>query len=270
MPGPTPFADLNDVLAQFTRGVQEALGENFCGSYLQGSFAVGDADMHSDVDFIVATHEQVTKEQQSELQALHERLFALDIPWAQHLEGSYVSKERLRRVDPSRAPFFYFDNGATRPAWDNHCNTAVVRWSLREHGVVLAGPPPIELVDPVSPDDLRAEVRSAMDEWASWGRASQARFEAYGRPGMSRWKQALLVLSFCRILHTVERGTVTSKRAAGEWALVALDASWGDLIQRALDDRPDPWTRVHQPADAAMIERTLAFIDYALDLAGRA
>jgi predicted nucleotidyltransferase len=29
------------------------LGANFFGAYLQGSFALGDADLHSDCDFLV-------------------------------------------------------------------------------------------------------------------------------------------------------------------------------------------------------------------------
>ena len=50
---PTPFSDLNAVLAVLVDGVRERLGDNFIGAYLQGSFAVGDADQHSDCDFIV-------------------------------------------------------------------------------------------------------------------------------------------------------------------------------------------------------------------------
>jgi L-ascorbate metabolism protein UlaG (beta-lactamase superfamily) len=116
---PTPYPDLNAVLADLVSGVREILGENFVGAYLQGSFAVGDADEHSDVDFIVVTHDEVGEAAESQLQAMHERLFALPTHWAQHLEGSYVPKEQLRRVDPERRPWFYFDNGTTEPAWDN-------------------------------------------------------------------------------------------------------------------------------------------------------
>ena len=104
-----------------------------------GILALGDADEHSDVDFIVVTQGEVAEAQASGLQAMHERLYGLESPWEQHLEGSYISKERLRRVDPSRAPLLYLDNGATQLERDNHCNTAVVRWTLREHGVVLSG-----------------------------------------------------------------------------------------------------------------------------------
>lgn len=224
MAAPTPYADLNSVLDEFVKGAQAVLSENFCGAYLQGSFAVGDADVHSDVDFIVVTQDEVSDGQQAALQEMHARIYQLDMPWAQHLEGSYIPKARLRRVDPTRAPYFYLNNGATEFTWDNHCNTAVVRWSVREHGIVLAGPDPKTLVEPVTADQLHAEVREVMREWAASAYKSEERFEiaAEVRPGMSRWKQALVVLSFCRMLHTLQSGIVTSKKQAGDWALGAL------------------------------------------------
>jgi predicted nucleotidyltransferase len=262
MTEPTDYAELNEVLRELVSSVQAILGENFCGAYLQGSFAVGDADEHSDVDFIVVTHDDVSDEQVAALQAMHERLYELETSWAQHLEGSYFPQRLLRRVDPARTPLVYFDNGSTVPERDNHCNTAVVRRSLRERGIVLAGPEPKSLIDPVDPNDLRNEVREAIVEFAAWAPSPTK------AGGMSRWKQPYLVLNLCRMLHTLETGEVASKRAGGEWALEALAPQWADLIQQALEDRPDPWERVYQPADPEDAERTLAFVEYSLKEAG--
>jgi predicted nucleotidyltransferase len=258
MAEPTPYPELNEVLRDFVGSVETILAENLVGIYLQGSFAVGDADEHSDVDFIVVMHDEVTDGQLAALRAMHKRLYALETPWAQHLEGSYVTKESFRRIDPSRSEYWYLDNGATELVCDNHCNTAVVRSSMREHGVVLHGPDPKTLVDPVSPDDLRREVRDAIVEFAEWAPSPTK------AGGMSRWMQPYLVINLCRMLQTLETGRVDSKKAGGEWALEALDPDWADLIQQALDERPDPWTRVYQPADPEVVSRTLAFVDYAL------
>lgn len=169
-----------------------------------------------------------------------------------------MPKALLKRVDPARTPLLYLDNGASELVWDDHCNTAVVRWSLREHGVVLAGPHPSELVDPVDPEELRAEARAAVLEYAAWAP------EPTKAGPMSRWKQPYLVLTFCRLLHTLGSGTVASKREAKLWARGALDDEWASLIQAALDDRAEPWGRVHQQAAAADSVRTLAFADYAV------
>jgi hypothetical protein len=120
----TPFGDLNQLLVERVVGARDVLGESFCGAYLQGSFAVGDADAHSDVDFVVVTEDDVTPEQQAELQELNQTLYALPISWAQHLEGSYIPRKVLRRPDPDRRPLLYLDNGATEFAFDAHDNTA--------------------------------------------------------------------------------------------------------------------------------------------------
>jgi hypothetical protein len=250
----TPFDDLNQLLLELVAGAKEVLGNGFCGAYLQGSFAVGDADAHSDVDFIIVTEDEVTPEQQVALQAMHQRLYALPTPWAQHLEGSYIPRKTLRRPEPDRRPLLYLDNGATEFAFDNHDNTVVVRWSLRERGVVLAGPDPRELVDPITAGALRADVRRALCDWQAWFRSIDS---------ISRRALAVAVLSHARILHTLAIGEVSSKRTAGEWALHALDPEWAPLIRSALEDRPDPWAKVREPADPVLLHRTRQFVDYA-------
>jgi predicted nucleotidyltransferase len=270
---PTAFPDLNGVLHQLVTGAAAALGVNFCGAYLQGSFALGEADVNSDVDFIVATHCELTEREQAALQGLHARLHELDASWAQHLEGSYVPKDRLRRVDPSRETYFYLDNGARSLVWADHCNTALVRWVLREHGVVLAGPEAKLLVDPVSAELLRAEALSALHEYAVWTEESRVRYEVgegletWSELPFSRWQQPYVVLSFCRMLWTLQKGKVTTKRRAAEWAAQELDPEWTDLIEQALGDRPNPWDRTRRRSEPELVERTCAFVEYALGYA---
>src|SRR2546425_12563787 len=53
-PSPTPYAALNVVLDTFVGRARELLADNFIGAYLQGSFALGDLDEKSDVDFVIA------------------------------------------------------------------------------------------------------------------------------------------------------------------------------------------------------------------------
>jgi hypothetical protein len=227
-------------------GVHTILGDDFVAAYLQGSFALGSADAWSDVDFVVVER---PVEDLVPLNALHGELYGRDTHWAQHLEGSYLPRSLVRRVDPARTPVPFLDNGASRLVLDPHCNTAVVRWILRRHGIVLAGPPPAELIEPVAPEDLRREARAALADYTAWAAELDA---------MLAWEQPYLVLTLCRILRTIECADVTSKAAAAAWAAARLPA-WADLIVAAAADRDDRWRRALGPADPELAARTRAF-----------
>ena len=253
---PTPYGDLNAVLAELTGRATAILGADFVGAYLQGSFAVGDADLHSDCDFLIPVHRQVTGEQEAALRALHDELPTRPDYWARRLEGSYPVLAELRTLDGMGRPWLYIDNGWREMQWSTHCNTEVVRWSLRECGITLAGPPPSTLVDPVPPDVLRERMRAdvpgfltGMESWISFDLA---------------WAQRYAVTTLCRMLNTYEAGRVTSKRAALEWALGAVETRWHPLIARALADRELGWDP-DERADPATLDETLAFHAYVCD-----
>jgi hypothetical protein len=282
---PTPFSDLNAVLGVLLDGVRERLGDNLIGLYLQGSFAVGDADMMSDCDFIAVVRRDLTAAEITALNQLHESIHDLPIvPWRQRLEGSYAPAEIIRRFSleprdppgerraddwadpglsglPPRAyPFVYLDHGARTLVRSEHDNTEVVRWCLREKGVVLMGPDPRELVDPVSPAALRAEVRGTMDRALATGL----------EPMHMRAWQAFYVGLFCRILHTLATGQVASKKAGAAWALAHLDPAWRGLIERSQAVRDGDRDAAMLPPDPADVEATHAFAAYAVDYADKA
>jgi hypothetical protein len=89
---PTPYPQLNAVLQELVDGVRAVMDNSFVAACLQGSFAVGDFDRHSDVDFIMVVEEELSDAHVHALQAMHERIYNLDCAWAQQLEGSYFPK----------------------------------------------------------------------------------------------------------------------------------------------------------------------------------
>lgn len=58
----TPFEDLNQVLLELVDRQQAALGSKLIGMYLQGSFAAGGFDEHSDLDWLAVLRESLTIE----------------------------------------------------------------------------------------------------------------------------------------------------------------------------------------------------------------
>jgi len=252
---PTPYPELNGVLRNLVSSMQAALGSNLIGVYLQGSFAVGDFDIHSDVDFIVAIENELSEDDVETLQVMHERIYCLDIPWAQHLEGSYFPKDILRHAAHSGRPLWYLDHGSRSLVQSDHCNTVVVRWTMREYGVTLAGPHPVTLVDPIPVDTLRREILATIRDWGREILDDPDRFN-------NRFYQAFIVLNYCRMLHDLRRGYPGSKRAGAEWAKATLDPSWTGLIDRTWAGRPDPAASVRQRADPEDFKATLEFVQY--------
>ena len=254
---PTPYRELNTVLHDLVTCVQAILGDGFTGAYLHGSFAIGDFDIHSDVDFLVAIEHEVSETQFSALQTMHAKIYDLESNWAKHLEGSYFPLATLRRYDPTSEPLLYLDNGSRDLVRSNHDNELVVRWVVRECGIILAGPAPDELIDAVSVDELRTEVLSTMHDWAQQIFADPEKMN-------NRWYQPFAVLTYCRMLQTLQTGRVESKPAAVRWAKASLESRWIGLIQRAWEERPDPSLKVKQKASPDDFNSTLEFIRYAL------
>lgn len=245
------------ILERLTEGAQAALGDGFVGAYLHGSFGGRYADDWSDVDFVVLTTGDISAEMEAELQTLHAELYATgEEPYAQRLEGSYAPVEWFRRLDPELRPFLYLDNGASQLVRDPHCNNAVIRHQVRERSIVLAGPDPKELIEPIAPDVLRDESLAAMDEYAEW-------FESY-REQFSRWAQTYLVLTLCRLLLTIRTGEVAGKAEAAAWGERELDPEWAPLIRQALTERGDPSLESRIPADPDALAATVGFVEYAL------
>ena len=252
---PTPYPDLNLVLQELVGSMQAALGSNFIGAYLQGSFAVGDFDIHSDVDFIVTIQNELSESEVEALQAMHERIYCLDISWAQHLEGSYFPKNTLRRFAHSGHLLWYLDHGSRSLIQSDHCNTVLVRWVVREHGVILAGPHPATLVDPIPVGTLRREMLATIRDW---GYEILTDSDHYN----NRFYQAFIVQNYCRMLHDLHRGFPGSKRAGTEWAKANLDPCWVGLIDRTWAGRPNPAVSVRQRADPEDFKATLEFVQY--------
>ena len=252
---PTPYPELNTVLWLLADDVRHILGANFVGAYLQGSFAVGDFDDHSDVDFIIAVEEELSDPQVGALQAMHERIYCLESEWAKHLEGSYFPKKVLRNHVERGKELWYLDHGAHSLIKSEHCNTIVVRWVIREKGVTLAGPPPTTLVDPIPVELLRSEIKEVI---IGWGQEIIADPDRYN----NHFYQAFIVLNYCRMLHDLYTGFPGSKLAGAEWAKANLEPSWSALIDRAWDGRPDPASSARRPADPEAFKSTLKFVKH--------
>ena len=261
-PHPTPYADVNAVLHDILSSVQTILGDHFRGMYLSGSLALGDFAPHrSDIDFVVVTDADLPDDLLSSLQAMHARFNASGSPWATEVEAAYIPQDALRRYDPARARHPHIERGGDEVLDMDQLDTGWViqYYILREHGVVVAGPPLHTLIDPVSSQDLCRAVVVLMGEW--WGtmlhdpaRLQYRGYQVYG------------VLTMCRMLYTLDSGAVASKPVAARWAQGALGERWAALIERALAWRKDcTWGEEGQDTPGGDVDETQALIQYTLE-----
>lgn len=254
---PTLVPELNRVLVQLTEHVQTILADKLIGVYLQGSFAVGDWDNDSDVDFVVAIETDLIDDEIAQLNAMHKAFTEQNVYWAQHLEGAYFPRKWLANPYANQHALWYVDNGSPQLERSLHDNTLVVRWVLYEHGITLYGDDVRDVFAPVLVDALCDEVRAVMREWGDDLLSNPDVFVNY-------WYQQFIVLSYCRMLQTLATGKVLSKSAGAQWGMDHLDAKWTPLIQKAQQKRKNQFKHSTQPEgdpdDAAQVEAFLRYV----------
>jgi len=135
---------------------------------LFGSFARGDFTADSDIDFLVVTEHAVPDDTLHALAALHARIAASGLTWADKLEGSYIPRAALRRDDPAnnRHPTIGLD-------WafgvhEHGSNWVIERHIVREHGVTAHAPAGTfyMLVEVGEPSAGRSEGEASGDPFA--------------------------------------------------------------------------------------------------------
>ena len=256
----TSHQEVNELLDVLTDGLREILGDLLVGAYLFGSATTTDFDHESDVDVVVVTADKITDETFAALKAMHARIVTIDSWCATQLEVSYIPRSAIRRYDPADALHPRLDRGKdeTLRMMRHDADWVVQRHLIRERGLVLLGPTPRILIDPVSPDDMRHAMLALLPEWLApmLENPPEVRTRGY---------QSFIVLSLCRILYTLEHGDVVSKKAAASWGEVTLHARWTPLIRGAWIGRQDPDTAPR----AGDLRETWAFIRYAIGRSGR-
>lgn len=227
LPYPTPYPDVNALIDTLHQGARAALGHQFLGMYLHGSLAGGDFDpQRSDIDFAVVTRDGISPAQYDRLEAMHARIATGDLKWKQNYEGSYIPAAAIRRYDPAQCLHPVIRCDGSFGLNEHRSEWVIQRHVLREHGIVVAGPLPETLIDPITSDDLRLATRRLLHEW--WKPMLQRPV-----PLQDSEYQAYAVLTMCRALYTLQTGAVASKPWAAGWAKQNLGARWAPLIDVA-------------------------------------
>lgn len=185
------------------------------------------------------------------LKAIHKEFDEISNPFAKRLEGSYIDQESIKdfREHERRHPAF---GGGSALEWFDHRDNWIIELdTVREFGVVIFGPPPTELINPITIDDLRwaviNEIRSRT--WA---------YESHSPEWLlPRYYQAFEVETICRALCTLATSKLPSKPQAIVWANNNLPQKWRKLIEASQIWRDD------LENDASTVSEVQAFVRWA-------
>ena len=200
--------ELDGYLAELTRRLRDALGDELLGVYAGGSYALGAYEPgRSDIDVTAVAAGALTAATKG---AIVERLRHEALPCP------------ARGLEFVVYPIATAQSGGGEPGFELNLNTgaemgfrvdeqpgqiegfwfAIDRAILREHGVALSGPPPADLIAPIP----RATLLLLLQESIRWHRDSDVPLGSDA------------VLNTCRALRFATEGTWSSKREAGAWA----------------------------------------------------
>ena len=215
---PTPYPDVNEILNTLLTSVRDVLGDRFAGMYLFGSLANGDFDKDSDIDVLMVTNAEISEDTFAALKEMHKHMAGTNSPWAIQVEVSYIPRKALRHFDTADMRHPHLDRGSNEELhMMDHANDWIIqRYIVRERGVILSGPNPKTLIEPVSPDDLRQAVVDVLPLWFNPILEDPLQINKRGY-------QSFFMLSICRMFYTLKYGEIVSKKFAAKWAKENLD-----------------------------------------------
>jgi Domain of unknown function (DUF4111) len=219
------------VLNAYISLVNDSLPGLLAGLYLHGSLALGAYDPGlSDIDFIAITSRRCTPSDIDTLCVIHHTLIER-YPQAQ-LEGSYLQWLDLGQSEDAIPPHPHIHDGVVHASGYHDIN-AVTWWILKHSGIAVLGPPPEHFAIEVDLDDLLAKMHHNLNTyWARFTtnpRRMSWLLDDYG----IQWA----VLGVLRQFYTFRERAITSKTAAGTYALAHTPRQWHLLIQEAINIR---------------------------------
>jgi len=222
--------------------------------YLVGSLALGDFQpQESDLDLVIVTVGALTDERVAALRDLHWRFDHRTSAWAARIDAVYIPQDLLRESSPisARCPMLEWPDLLTLARLES--GWPIQRYTLREYGVVVSGPNPRSLLDPVHPDDLRRASAATVAEW---------RAQADGDPDwvarlQVRREHTYVVMTLCRLLYTLDVGSVASKPEAAHWVERTRGSRWSELIRHVAVEQ-----RNNSDVAAAAVSDALALLEY--------
>lgn len=224
------YAEAEASAARFAGRLSDAIGNRVVGVYLVGSFALGDLQPDSDLDFVAVLTDVNRPADEPLIGPLH----GDDGDHA--LEGFYVAAADLRRHPADSASLrLHWLSGE----WREVAGALIVECEmLRRFGHRVQGAPVGELGVFDAGADLPAFSKRNLDMyWTPWIERTGPWLMDHGSLRDQAWAATWCVLGVPRLYVAITTGEIVSKTEAGLRARETFDRKWRTVIEAALDHR---------------------------------
>ncbi|HVL24411.1 MAG TPA: aminoglycoside adenylyltransferase domain-containing protein [Thermomicrobiales bacterium] len=230
------FTDARAVLAALLGGLDVAAPGLITDVYITGSIALGDGRPgQSDLDVVLVR--DVHADNAATMAALEPVMVALRRTHPRPMVDGIV----LGRADLAAGPDgvvgprpFLIDGKAHLGEQSSGRNP--VTWqTLAQCGITWRGTPLAGLPLWQDPDALDAWVRgNLVSYWRPWWASSDRLFSRMGIVSLHPWFSEWGVLGVTRLHYTLVTGKITSKHAAGSYALETFPDRWHRILREAM------------------------------------
>jgi predicted nucleotidyltransferase len=204
------------------------------GWYLYGSVALDDYSIEkSDIDFIAVTSKRLEATDIALIRSIHEhveRQYALP-----NLSGIYITWDDLGKLEHEIEPYPYYQDGHMHEAGYFELN--LVTWfELKKYGIAIVGPLTSELPFQVDEQLLISSLLTNLNTyWKGWIRKSHRLSSPFvNGKFFRRMDLEWGVLGICRLFYTFRERDITTKAAAGHYALDHVPGQWHRIIEEAI------------------------------------
>lgn len=211
---------------QVAEAIEDLFKNQIIGIYLYGSAILGGLHINSDVDILVIVNQDLTEETRNELT---KRLMLLSgkigcknlnrplevtiinqndiVPWQFPPKCEFMYGEWLReQMEAGDIPQACYDP-----------DVAILLWQARSHSLSLKGPEAIEVIEPISMNDIQKAIRCSLPNLIADVKGDE--------------RNALLTLA--RMWFTIATGEICSKDMAAEWVIPRLPQNLAVLLEIA-------------------------------------
>lgn len=211
---------------QVAEAIEDLFENQIIGIYLYGSAILGGLHINSDVDILVIVNQDLTEETRNELT---KRLMLLSgkigcknlnrplevtiinqndiVPWQFPPKCEFMYGEWLReQMEAGDIPQACYDP-----------DVAILLWQARSHSLSLKRPEAIEVIEPISMNDIQKAIRCSLPNLIAGVKGDERN----------------VLLTLARMWFTIVTGEICSKDMAAEWVIPRLPQNLAVLLEMA-------------------------------------